>query len=230
MKVATTDGLVHSGVKVRETDKDLVLRDVEDREIVIPLDTIEGEPQPSLSLMPVGVIDSLTHGEMIDLVRFMSELGKVGPYAVDNSRVVRRWQGLTPTPEAVKAVRHGDLDLVLTNSQLKWAPFYSQVSGSLPATDLPICTLNNQSTRSLLRFELDVTTAGQVELLMPADGILKLWLDGAAQPPASRLPLDLAAGLHTVTLVVEPAKLKTLRVELADVPGSPIQVQIVGGK
>ena len=42
--------------------------------------------------MPVGLADALTHGELIDLVRFMSELGKVGPYAVDKSRVVRRWQ------------------------------------------------------------------------------------------------------------------------------------------
>ena len=48
--------------------------------------------------------------------------------------------------------------------------------------------------------------------------------------PAPRLPLDLATGLHTVTLVVEPAKLKSLRIELADVPGSPAQVQIVSGK
>ena len=58
LKVATDDGLVHSGVKVRQSDKDLVLRDVEDREIVIPLDTIDGQPQPGLSLMPVGLADA----------------------------------------------------------------------------------------------------------------------------------------------------------------------------
>ena len=45
--VATDDGLVHSGVKVRQSDKELVLRDVEDREIVIPLDTIEASRSPA---------------------------------------------------------------------------------------------------------------------------------------------------------------------------------------
>jgi hypothetical protein len=207
-----------------------VLRDVDDREIVIPLDTIEGTPQPGLSLMPVGLADALTRGELIDVVRFMSELGKVGPYAVDKSRVVRRWQVLTNTPESFRGVRHGDLDLVVKNDQLKWTPAYSQVFGSLPIAELPFFELSNHTTQSLLRFELDVTTAGRVELLLPADGIFKLWIDGAAQSRAARLPLDLSTGLHTVTLVVEPAKLKSLRIELADVAGSPAQAQIVGGK
>ncbi|HEX4147051.1 MAG TPA: PVC-type heme-binding CxxCH protein [Pirellulales bacterium] len=230
LKVATDDGLVYSGVKVRQSDKDLVLRDVDDREIVIPLDTIDGQPQPGLSLMPVGVADSLTHGELIDVVRFMSELGKVGPYAIDKSRVVRRWQVLPNVPDSFRGVRHGDLDLVVKNDQLKWAPAYSQVSGSLPIDELPFFELSNHTTQSLLRFQLDVTTAGPVELLLPADGIFKLWIDGAARSPAARLPLDLVTGPHTVTLVVEPAKLKSLRIELADVPRSPAQAQIVGGK
>jgi putative heme-binding domain-containing protein len=230
LKVATDAGLVYSGVKVRQSDQDLVLRDVDDREIVIPLDTIEGTPQPGLSLMPVGLADALTRGELIDVVRFMSELGKVGPYAVDKSRVVRRWQVLTNTPESFRGVRHGDLDLVVKNDQLKWTPAYSQVFGSLPIAELPFFELSNHTTQSLLRFELDVTTAGRVELLLPADGIFKLWIDGAAQSRAARLPLDLSTGLHTVTLVVEPAKLKSLRIELADVAGSPAQAQIVGGK
>ena len=62
--------------------------------------------------MPVGLADTLTRGELIDVVRFMSELGKIGPYAVDKSRIVRRWQVLPNTPDAFRGVRHGDLDLV----------------------------------------------------------------------------------------------------------------------
>ncbi|HTU24240.1 MAG TPA: PVC-type heme-binding CxxCH protein [Pirellulales bacterium] len=230
LKVATEDGLIRSGVKVRQSDKDLVLRDVEDREITIPLDSIEGTPQPGLSLMPVGLADSLTHAELIDAVRFMSELGKEGPYAVDKSRVVRRWQVLLNYPESFRGVRHGDLDLVVKNEQLKWSPAYSQVSGSLPIAELPYFELSNHTTQTLLRFALDVSTAGRVELLLPSTGIFRLWIDGVQRPPAARLPLDLATGTHTVTMVVEPAKLESLRVELADVAGSPAQVQIVGGK
>jgi putative heme-binding domain-containing protein len=230
LKVVTDDGLVYSGVKVRQSDKDLVLRDVDDREIVIPLDTIDGTPQPGQSLMPVGLADTLTRGELIDVVRFMSELGKIGPYAVDKSRLVRRWQVLPNTPDAFRGVRHGDLDLVVKNDQLKWAPAYSQVSGSLPIAELPFFELSNHTTQTLLRFGLDVSTAGPFELLLPTEGIFRLWVDGALRSPAARLPLDLSAGVHSVTLVVEPAKLKNLRIELVDVAGSPAQAQIVGGK
>ena len=42
--------------------------------------------------MPDGLVDSLTRQEFVDLVRFLSELGKVGPYAPNPARLVRRWQ------------------------------------------------------------------------------------------------------------------------------------------
>ena len=69
-----------------QTDKELVLRDVEDHEVAIPRDAIE-EKKEGGSLMPVGLSDGLTRGELVDLVRFLSELGKVGPYAVSQARV-----------------------------------------------------------------------------------------------------------------------------------------------
>ena len=50
--------------------------------------------------MPEGLADPLTRGELVDLVRFLSELGKVGPYSVSKARLVRRWQALEPTNEA----------------------------------------------------------------------------------------------------------------------------------
>ena len=53
------------------------------------------------SLMPDGLADTLTRGELVDLVRFLSELGKVGPYSLGkaglfaagkrSSRPVRVW-------------------------------------------------------------------------------------------------------------------------------------------
>jgi hypothetical protein len=48
--------------------------------------------------------------------------------------------------------------------------------------------------------------------------------------PAERLTLDVAGGVHTLTLLLGAASNDDLRLELADVPGSPAQVQFVGGK
>jgi hypothetical protein len=47
--------------------------------------------------MPNGLADSLTRGEFVDLVRFLSELGKPGPFSTflpaPNRRGERPWSG-----------------------------------------------------------------------------------------------------------------------------------------
>jgi putative heme-binding domain-containing protein len=97
--VVVADGRITSGIRVRETEQEIVLRDVEDREIAIPLDAVELKKDGE-SLMPVGLADSLTRGELVDLVRFLSELGKVGPYAASSTPIARRWEALAPSPAA----------------------------------------------------------------------------------------------------------------------------------
>ena len=54
--VATDDGKVVTGIKVRQTDTELIVRDVEDREFGIPLNKID-EQTPGTSLMPAGLVD-----------------------------------------------------------------------------------------------------------------------------------------------------------------------------
>jgi hypothetical protein len=55
-------------------DTEIVLRGAEDREITIPVNAIE-EKQDGRSLMPDGSVDQLTQRDLVDLVRFLSELG-----------------------------------------------------------------------------------------------------------------------------------------------------------
>ena len=92
--VATEDGRLVTGIRVRQTDAELVLRDADDRELAIPASTIE-EQKPGGSLMPAGLTDTLTRGELADLVRFLSELGKIGPFSAGTERgpaVGRFWR------------------------------------------------------------------------------------------------------------------------------------------
>ena len=65
---------------MRESNTELVLRTPEDREITLALKEID-EAQLGGSLMPDGLTDTLTRAEFVDLVRFLAEMGKVGPYA-----------------------------------------------------------------------------------------------------------------------------------------------------
>ena len=69
----------------------LVLRDNAHEEIPIPLSSIKVQKEVG-SLMPTGLADTLTHGEFLDLIRFLAELGKPGPYGPSTAQYVRRWR------------------------------------------------------------------------------------------------------------------------------------------
>ncbi|MEO6810098.1 MAG: HEAT repeat domain-containing protein, partial [Isosphaeraceae bacterium] len=230
--VATSEGEIVSGIAVRQTDDQLVLRDAEGVEVTIPTSSIEDQ-KPGGSLMPAGLTDSLTHGELLDLTRFLSELGKIGPFAVGQARLVRRWQVLEPSAESSHSLRRFGL-VAASNPEPSWTwnPAYSQVSGVLPLNSLLTFKLSESSSRlGVVRCQVDVTTPGLVRFRLNAPETLELWIDQAKTDPAETIDLDLTPGTHTLTLIVDlDQRNDPLRCELVDVPGSPARAQIVGGK
>ena len=217
--VATADGRVISGVKLRQTDAELVLRDAEGREVVIPTSAID-EQKMGGSLMPAGLVDPLPRRDLIDLVRFLSELGKAGPYAVPPARVVRRWQ-VAPAPSA-------PLDPAAplpADAAPAWTPAYSTVAGILPLAGLP-----STGGRTLARGEIDVTTPGVVRLALDHRAIQGIWVDGRPVAVGSMVDLDLAPGRHAVTFAMADATPQPLRCEIQDVVGSPARAQPVVGR
>jgi putative heme-binding domain-containing protein len=236
LTVGTSKGTVLTGIKVRETATELVLRDAEDREVTIPTDQIE-ERTVGGSLMPEGLADALTRSELVDLVRFLSELGKVGPYSVGKARVARRWQALTPNKEAYELLSRTGLGAAAgEGAGLTWVPAYSTVAGELPLTDLPTLGLYvpSQAERApvaFVRCQLEATTAGKVKLRLNAAAGLTAWLDRAPLEAREEMVVDLPAGRHTLTFAVNRGQRhEPLRCELDDVPGSPARAQVVGGK
>jgi putative heme-binding domain-containing protein len=231
--VATDTGQVLSGVKVRETQNELILRDAEDREIRVPLDAIEQQNDGG-SLMPVGLTDPLTRSELVDLVRFLSELGKDGPYAVSNERVVRRWRVLSDTRSNARRLRSGNAAAVASDSEsLDWLPAYSRVDGTLPVADIPALDAGrSRSSLGVVQFELDVSAAGKVQIALDSVAGLTVYLDGESVETAPAIEADLNRGRHVVTLAVELAdRDQPLRVKLLDpADGTPATVQIVTGK
>lgn len=234
--VVTDEGKVLSGIKVRQTDTDLLLRDIDDREIAIPLNTID-EQKSGSTLMPIGLVDKLTKAELIDLVRFLSELGKPGPYAAVTARVVRRWEMLQPNTESYTRMnRTSDAQVVADDNGLSWVPVYSTVSGSMPMGDLLDFMIPENAARSarkvgFVRATFNVTTPGQVGLAINDVTGLHLWIDGKPIDAATNLTLPLAVGIHRITFGVNLlTRNQPLRLELTDVVGSTAQAQFVGGK
>jgi putative heme-binding domain-containing protein len=228
--VTTVDDRVFTGIKVREADGRLVLRDAEDKEVVIPVGDIAAR-KDGKSLMPDGLVDPLTRQELLDLTRFLSDLGK-GAYAATPGKVVRRWQVLQPTKDLFTVIYRDRLAGVANPaSNLSWAPAYSLVSGDLPADAVPTWTAGKEVPKTaVVRFQVEATTAGKVKLTLDPAG-LTVWVDGTPVDPAGGLVVDLSQGVHTVTIAVDVgSRSKPLRVELDEVAGSPARARVVGGK
>ncbi|MBC7854878.1 MAG: sorbosone dehydrogenase [Pirellulaceae bacterium] len=236
--VLDADGQQYTGVVVREDGQTVVLRSAEDKLVTIAKTNIEQIKDSTRSLMPDGAADALTRAELVDLVRFLSEIGKVGgQYTVGQKRVVRRWQSLVWTKEAQTLLNRTSYDSAASDSPaLTWDSAYSTVAGELPLDPLPSFVVHQgQDPTTFVRAELDVSTAGKAKLLVSAAAVgnkVSLWVDGKPTPLAGRVAiLELDKGRHTLTISVgTTAQVTFLTVELQDIAGSPAQVQIVGGK
>lgn len=232
--VLDNDGQIFSGVLVRETGEQLVLRSAEDKLLTLAKANIE-EIKDSRSLMPDGLVDTLTRDELVDLVRFLSELGKVGGnYVIGPQRVVRRWETLAWTQEAHQRLNRTSYDSAAVGGpEFTWAPAYSRVDGNLPLADLPeFKPHRDQPPASFVRFEIEVATPGKVRLVLPGQSGASLWLDGKPKPlTGDSAEIELSAGRRQVVLAVNRSlAADRLRCEIEDLPGSPAQVQIISGK
>ncbi len=235
--VQTDSGKVLSGIKLRQSDKALIIRDADDKEVEIPLNIIEEQSNGS-SLMPAGLTEKLTRPELVDLVRFLSELGKPGPFAVSPTPVARRWELLQPTKEAfTRFSRTSDAQLMADDTDLQWTPAYATVSGHLPGDELPffqkdVAIIESFRKVAFVRATVNVTTAGAIGL-NPGEttGGLEFWLDGKPIESAALSNVALPAGEHKLSVSVDLKKRsQPLRLELVPIAGSAAQTQFITGK
>jgi putative heme-binding domain-containing protein len=230
--VETDEGKVVTGMVVRETKTELVLRDAEDRQVTIPIDSIESK-RDGRSLMPEGTVDALTRAELVDLVRFLSELGKVGEFAVGRARVARRWQSLTWTKEAHTTLNRTSFDTAASDHPaLAWEPLYGRVSGDVPVNDLPRFQIHaNVPPTTFLRTQLEVTTGGNVPMRFADAQGIAVWLDGKPTPVESLASISLQPGVHTLTLAVDLSTRQTpVRLEIVDGEAGAGKAEWVTGK
>ena len=228
--LSTKDGGIHSGFLVRQDDREVILRDAAGNVESIPANTVAKQESIPVSLMPPGLTATLRRDEFIDLVRFLSELGKDGAYKVQEDGTARRWRSAQPLPDMGRWLSlKGTRGFADAASELTWLPLYSHVDGTLPITDAAPFKAGGR-TQAVLQTEIDVTTAGKVGLRLNDATGLQVFAGNAAVTPAPELTLDLPAGRSTITVVVDatartsPLKLSTFRPD-----GSPAAVRPVGG-
>jgi putative heme-binding domain-containing protein len=241
--VLDADGQITSGIVVRDTPQDLVLRDAEDKLVTIAKDNI-ASIKDGRSLMPDGLVDNLTRQELVDLTAFLGQLGKVGgSYTISPQKLVRRWQVLQYSNEANRKLNRTSFDTAAgDDADFVWTSTYSRVAGDLPLDGLPTYKPHaNLEPTTFLRFELEVTTPGKAKLAIDTPSPqpspngrgsdttgLALWLDGKPTPLTADTSLEFASGKHRLVLAVNRTEYTApLRIEVIE---DGAVVQVVGGK
>ena len=224
--IVTTSGEVYSGIKVRQDSREVVLRDNTHQEIPIPLSEIKIQKDTG-SLMPNGLADLLTHQEFLDLIRFLSELGKPGPYGPTPAQFIRKWQVMQSVPDGLMSST-GNADLPAALDRQTWETVYSLVSGAIPLDSI----VPPGKSIGYARAQIDAAAPGKVRVVFNSQNGLSVWLDGKSFELLNGITPDLSRGLHTLTIRTDGSQRhgEALRVEVSDAPGSSGHAQPVGGK
>ncbi len=231
-KVFSLDsGKVVTGVVIDRDDVRVNVRDVTGTTVTIPTADIEEEAEGK-SLMPQGLTKFLTRDELLDLARFISELGKPGPYAVYQGKTMQRWRMLaSPSVELTAEVPHLEhvRQHILGSDPAAWIPVYAMVDGALPLEELRPGT---EPAVLILKGEFDIRTAGKVAIQVKSTETFQAWIDAEPAPPGQPIVMELAPGRHVVILRVEVSTRSQpeLRVEFSVPDDSSAKYEIVGGQ
>ncbi len=198
--ITTATGQIVTGIVVEKNKSVVVLKDATGKLIRIATADIDQE-QAGKSLMPDGITRTLTRPELVDLIRYVSELGKPGPYAVRTPTTVQRWKTLRSLPASLSGdVPNRDIfrDAVLAAPADAWETTYALADGKLPLADL----LQKRKPRVVyLQGEIQVSKAGAVELLLSAPGQATFWVDEEQYDSQGKATtVQLAPGRHRITV------------------------------
>lgn len=199
--IITSEGQSFSGIVVDRNDQQVKLKDASGSIITIPTADIEQEAEGQ-SLMPQGLTKFLTHDELLDLARFISELGKPGPYAVRSRPTVQRWRVLREPNEQLKTeVPNIEFlrEWVIAAPPDAWMPAFGKVAGTLPLEE--IRTATGQSVL-YLQGTIDVIEPGPIGLRITCDRTTHTWLGATPMEQSREIVTEFNKGPYTVTVRV----------------------------
>lgn len=228
--VITTRGKVYTGIVKDRNEERIVLKEATGRERIIPAAEIEVEEEGK-SLMPQGLTKFLTHRELVDLARFLSELGKPGPYAIPTTPAIHRWRVLVPAEEQLIAAARDDVafrENVLEADESQWTPAYAKVNGMLPLNEL---SPGARGGVLYLKGEIDVSETGRVVVEIDSADGLHVWIDDEAFGSQEKIETNLSRGRHTITLRVDTDRRESqeVKVRVVKAAGQAAEFTVVGG-
>ena len=215
--VVTEDDQVITGIETDSTEEELVLRTAEGKVIRIPQSDVLAK-KPGQSLMPLGVVDRLSRTEQVDLMCFLSKLGKPGAFDASRVGVARAYRVYAGTHR--KEQQWGD-KIAKGEVNEGWKPMTSRVNGDVIKAELVELTkppFNIALVNVYLQAAFEVSEAGSIEL-MSVPGA-KAWVNGipAATEGDGIFRVKMKPGKHKVIVRLDARSLpEQIRLESDDV-------------
>jgi putative heme-binding domain-containing protein len=221
--VTTKDNQIISGGLVTDGAEELIIRDPANQIHKVAKANVASKTISPASMMPPGLTASLRQDEFIDLVRFLSELGREGAYKISPKRYIRTWKGMGVMDQGtIDHIRHVGLP-ALNNKADKypWQIIYSTVDGKLPLTELPVPLKMYPWFPKIAQFSLKLDSPGKVKLaLSETKGVIVVVDETQLQELTNPLELDLKQGDHSITILVtrdnEPLQNSGISVEVVE--------------
>ena len=169
--------------------------------------------------MPGGLVDSISSAERLDLYRFLSELGKPGPFDASKSSVARAWKLF---PQTLALAQFGDEKILATDLTNKaWLPAIALVDGRLLKEELnrvldEVKQRDPRAVYAAARFE--VSKAGPVSFKFEGGEAAQVWMDGKPMAGGHAFTPDVQVGRHTAIIKLDSRNLPdAIRLGSADV-------------
>jgi len=219
--ISKKDGGVISGGLVNDGAEELTIRDPANQIIKVAKSAIASRQMSPVSMMPPGMTASLREDEFVDLVRFLSELGREGAYKTQPNRYVRTWKAMGVMQQKdIDHVRHvGSFALNDEKHPYPWQIAFSQVNGDLPLAELPAAQKMYPWFPKIVQFGLKLESAGKVRLgFSSVQGIIVAVDDTELKELNAQQELDLSAGTHRISVLVtrDAVEIAGFRVEILD--------------
>jgi len=227
--VTTLEGRVFQGITVDRTDQKLVLRNTDSQLIEIPMTEIDEEVEGK-SLMPKGLPTLLTENETLDLLKFLSVMGKPGDYEIRSTQRFQRWRVLhKPRAELLQEIPN----LVIFETEILdqgvWTSAYSLVNGILPLAEI---VQSQKSPIFYLQGEIEVVQAGMAMLNFDSMRGLTVWHGKEILDAPQGAQIELKQGRQSITIRVDTTARTEpgLKLELTRPKGTTGQYQVVDGQ
>ena len=213
--ITTADGQEHNGMIARETENEVVLRNAANQEVSIAAKSITRRSSVG-SLMPAGLLDALLPEERLDLVKFLSMLGKPGAYDAARGGVARAWKLYL----ILSANQHLGSERVIRGdfSLESWQPALSHTSGALTRGTVEGVFPQRNNNRGLFAAtQFTSARGGQVRFTLSGD-VKGIWVNGALVKASQAFTVEVKPGANTIVLQVDDVTVpEELTLNAADV-------------